>query len=356
MQLAREISDSDLESDFIRRIEKAPSNSPVYTSGGDVYKRHIKPAVLDLLRIGVHYAVSSLFEEFSEFTRIGDYKVQRQVSTILESAAQRLALGKATIRSDLTWEEETMSYAVLHFGDQNLNGGVRRFSDDRLFSLMQSEIKSAFQEGNVPQVIRLMDSHFGDHNYSLWHLLRDKKREVLHDIMESTLEEAESSLRAVFENHYTVMYALKENNIPLPKAFAASMEFILNADFKKLMELDGLELDKLKHIIDEFRKWGLEPDRNLLGFAASTKIDAMMSDIRSDPESLAPLEKINNLLATLDTFPLDLNLWRSQNIYFSTCQQFREDLKERRKKGDHQAAQWIELMKNLGKHLSVKCL
>lgn len=356
IQLAKEISGNDLESGYIKRIEKAPSNNPAYANGGEVYEQHIRSAVLDLQRIGVHYAVSSLFEDYPETIRIGEYTAQNQANIILESGAQKLALGRALIRSDLTWEENSISYAVLHFGDQNLNGGARRFTDDRAFSLMQSEIKGAFHEGDVPRVVRLMDRHFGDHNYSLWHLLRDKKREVLNNILESTLEEAESSLRAIFEKHYSVMYALKENNIPLPKAFAASMEFVLNADFKKLMEQDELDLDHLKHNIDEFRKWELEPDINLLGFAASTKLDDLMSDIRADTENLALLEKINNLLETLKIFPLDLNLWKSQNLYFFHCQLFGKDMQERGRGGDRQANKWIQLMKRLGEHLSVKCI
>jgi alpha-amylase/alpha-mannosidase (GH57 family) len=356
IQLAKEITGKDLESGYIKRIEKAASNNSVFANAGEVYLKHIKPAVLDLLRIGVHYAVSSLFEDYPETVRIGDYTAQKQDNTILESGARKLALGRAIVRSDLTCEEESISYAVLHLGDQNLNGGARQFSDDKIFSLMESEIKKAFQAGDVPQVVRLMDTHFGDHNYSLWHLLRDKKREVLNNILESTLEEAEASLRNVFEEHYSVMYALKENNIPLPKAFAASMEFILNADFKKLLDLEELDLDDLNHIIDEFRKWELEPDGNLLGFAASTKIDDLMTNIRTDPENLVLLEKLGGLLATLKTFPLDFNLWKSQNMYFSHCQQFGKDMKVKGKAGDSRANTWITLMKSLGEHLSVKCL
>jgi len=356
MQLTREISGDDLEPGFIERIEKAPSNKPVYAHGAEIYKRLVQPAVLDLHRIGVHYAVSSLFEDYPETVRIGEHTAQSQANTILESGSLKLSLGKASIRSDLTREEEMLSYAVLHFGDQNLNGGVRRFVDEQAYSVMHSEIKDAFQEGDIPKLIRLMDNHFGDHNYSLWHLLRDKKREVLNNILESTLEEAETSLREVFERHYSVMYALKENNIPLPKAFAASMEFVLNADFKKLIEQDEVDPGTLKRIIDEFQKWQLEPDSDSLGFAASKKINDLMSEIRADPENLTLLENTVQLMATLKTFSLDLNLWKSQNLYFSHCQQLGRDMQLRAKKNNLRANTWMGLMKSLGDHLSVKCL
>jgi alpha-amylase/alpha-mannosidase (GH57 family) len=356
LRLAKEITGKDFESGYMARIERAPSNHKDFENGAQIYTRYVKPAVLGLLRIGVHYAVSSLFEEYPETIRIGEYTAQSQFNEVIESSLLRLALGKARIRSNTIWEEDTISYAVLHFGDQNLNGGARHFADDSAFSVMQNEIKEAFLKGDIPQVVRLMDKHFGDHNYSLWHLLRDKKREVLNLILNSTLKEAEESLRQIFEKHYAVMYALKENNIPLPKSFAAAMEFILNADFKEQMEEDELDLTNLKRIIDEFKKWDLTADKSLLGYVTSLKLNTIMGEVQKEPEDLSRLKNMDNLLNILKTFPIDLDLWRSQNIYFTLCQNLAKEMQKKEKSGDPLARQWVELMKNIGSHLSVKCM
>jgi alpha-amylase/alpha-mannosidase (GH57 family) len=356
LQLAKETTGKDLESGYMSIIERAPSNHKDFANGAQIYAQRIKPAVLDLLRIGVHYAVSSLFEEYPETIRIGEYTAQSQFNEVLESSSLRLALGKARIRSNAIWEEDTISYAVLFFGDQNLNGGARHFADDSAFSVMQNEIKEAFLKGDVPQVVRLMDKHFGDHNYSLWHLLRDKKREVLNLILNSTLEEAEESLRQIFEKHYAVMYALKENNIPLPKSFTAAMGFILNADFKKLMGEDVLDLKKLSRIIDEFKKWDLTADRPLLGYVTSVKLNMIMGEVSKEPEDLSRLKEMDNLLDTLKAFPIDLDLWMSQNIYFTLCRNLAGVMQEKEKSGDPLAKQWMGLMKTIGTHLSVECM
>jgi alpha-amylase/alpha-mannosidase (GH57 family) len=355
IQLANEISGKDLESGFIARIAKAPSNKTAFGNGAQVYERYVKPAPLDPLRIGVHYAVSSLFEDYPETIRIGEYSAQSQFVDHMESASQRLALGKAKIRSEITWEEETISYAVLHYGDQNLIGGARRFSNERTFSAMQNEIKGAFQTGDVLPIIRLMDRHFGDHNYSLWHLLRDKKREILNRILRATMAEAEASLRQIFENHYSIMSALKENNIPLPKAFATSVEFILDADFRKSMEQEDVDLDKLRKIVLEFKKWDLHPDKILLGYISSVRINKIMTELQSDPKNLILLKLIHDLLLILIDFSVDLDLWMSQNIYFSVCNQLKDDMENGKKEGNSVAEEWIELIKGIGRQLHVKC-
>jgi alpha-amylase/alpha-mannosidase (GH57 family) len=356
IQLAREIDGIDIEPGYLKRIERASSNKSAFSSGAEIYEQFVKPAVLDLLKIGVHYAVSSLFEDYPETIRIGEYTAQSQSHDIFEFAPQKLTLGKARIRSDVLWEEDLISYAVLHLGHHNLSGGARPFTDDHVFSQMESEIKEAFQKGDVPQVVRLMDKHFGDHNYTLWNLLKDKKREILNQILESTLIEAEASLRQIFEKHYSIMFALKENNVPLPKAFSTSVEFILNADFRKLMGEDELDIEGIKKIVDEFKKWTLHPDKTLLGFVTSSKINKIMAELHANPENMSLLKTIDNLLEILRDFPLDLNLWKSQNIYFTICKGFLSEMQEKIKSGDPLAQDWIESMKSIGRHLHVKCL
>jgi hypothetical protein len=353
IQIANEINGKDLEPGYIKRIEKAPGNHAAFGNGAKVYKRFVKPAPLDLQRIGVHYAVSSLFEDYPETIRIGEYSAQSQFVDHMESASQKLALGKAKIRSEITWEEESISYAVLFYGDQNLIGGARRFSDERTFSSMQNEIRSAFQTGDVLPIIRLMDRHFGDHNYSLWHLLRDKKREILNRILRTTMEDAEASLRQIFDNHYSIMSALKENNIPLPKAFATSVEFILDADFRKLMEQEHLDLDKLRKIVQELKKWDLHPDRVRLGYISSSRLNKIMAKLQADPKNMSLLREIDDLLRILKDFPVDLDLWKSQNIYFALCKQLKDEMGNKSEKRDLVAEDWVKLMKGIGRQLHV---
>jgi hypothetical protein len=355
IQLAKEMWGKDFEPGYVARIEKAPSNQAVFKNGAKVYDQFVKPAPLDLLKIGVHYAVSSLFEDYPETVQIGEYTAKNQISDLVESASQKLFLGKAQIRSSTIWEEDTISYAVLHLGDQSLIAGARSFTDEQSFSRFQDEIKEAFERGDVPQTIRLMDHHFGDHNYSLWDLLRDKKREVLSQLLESTLEEAEASFLKIFENHYSIMYSLKENNIPLPRAFSTSVEFILNADFRKLMEKEELKLDSLKKVIDEFNKWELHPDKTLLGYVSSLRINKIMEELLANPENLSLLKALDELLGLLQDFPLDLNLWKSQNLYFNLCRKFKDPMKERKKTGDPRAENWMELMEDIGRRLHVDC-
>ena len=63
IQLAQQLFDVNLEPAFLERLEAAESNLPKFGNGRAIYLRFARPAIVDLPRVGAHYAVSSLFEE-----------------------------------------------------------------------------------------------------------------------------------------------------------------------------------------------------------------------------------------------------------------------------------------------------
>src|SRR5690606_15111667 len=66
IQLAEEITGTSFEDDFVKLLEDIPSNVPSFGTALTAYNKYVKPMALDMVRIGAHYAVSSLFEEFPE--------------------------------------------------------------------------------------------------------------------------------------------------------------------------------------------------------------------------------------------------------------------------------------------------
>ena len=101
LQLAKEASGVDFEPGYLAILERAQSNIAEFGNGLDVWKSYVKPATIDLLRFGAHYAVSSLFEEYPETVQIYCNVVKNEFYDQEELGIQRLALGKATIRSDI---------------------------------------------------------------------------------------------------------------------------------------------------------------------------------------------------------------------------------------------------------------
>ena len=351
IQYAEEINGSALEAEFSRHLSETPSN--IYNNAKEPYEMYVKSAKTDLLRVGAHYSISSIFQEYPEKTTIFCYTANSEIYNKLEAGKLKLAIGKADIISNITWEGKTISFAVLHLGDHNINAGVRSFSGEEDFSAMESEIIESFEKGDVPEVIRLMGKHFDDDIYSLWHLFKDEQRKVLDQILQLTYEGVESSYRQIYENNSAIMNFYHSLQRRLPRPFLSAAEYIINTDFKKSFE-NGLEVEKLKRLIEETKRWSIKLDTTTIGFTASTWVTSIMEKLNEDPEDLELIEKLDDALEALTPLHFSLDLWKAQNIYFSIGRNFFKTMKKKAAKKDDIAVHWIDRFLKLGNHLHVK--
>lgn len=349
---SEEIKGISLESEYLKILEKAPSN--VFENGAHVYEMYVKPARIDLLRVGAHYAVSSLFEEYPEKTGIYCYTIESEKYQRLEAGKLKLAIGKTHISSVITWDEALISFSVLHLGDHNVNGGVRNFISDEDFVNMHDEIKEVFDKSDVPEVIRLMDKHFGTNNYSLWHLFRDEQRKILDQILLSTLNEVEIYFRQIYENMYPIKNFLQSLNIPVPKLLLMTSAYTVNYDLKKIFENNEVDIEKLEDLINEVKKWSLDIDKTAIGFVASSWINSIITKLSQNPEDIELINKIVDVIKLLRQLPLELDIWKAQNIYFTIGKNLFSVMKERSVKGEDFTRKWVEAFRKVGYYLQVK--
>ena len=352
IQYVEELQDLSLDSEYLKFLEKVPSN--IFENATKPYEMFVKPARSDLLRVGAHYSLSSIFEEYPENVKIFCYTAKCDVYNKIEAGKFKLAIGRAKITSDITWDEKTISFAVLHLGDHNINGGAKEFTGDEEFSAMQYEIKEAFKKVDIPEVIRSMDKHFGSNIYSVFHLFKDEQRKVLDQILQSRYEEIETSYRQIYENNYAIMNFFYSMRQLLPRPFSASAEYILNTDIKKIFEEKDLDIEKLKRLIDETKRFSIRIDKTTLGFIASSWVNSLMEKLYQQPEDLQLFEKIDNVLGVLKPLSLPLDFWKAQNKYFLIGRNLYNKMEEKSANGDNFASKWVEVFNKLGHYLHVK--
>ncbi len=354
MQMVEELNGQNLEAEFLKILEMAPSNILDIKNGRRTWEWLIQPSRIDHIRVAAHYAVSSLFTEYPETIRIFSYMAKSELYDLIEVGIQKLALGKARIYSDITWDEKEVCFAVLHLGDHNLLGGVSEARDHECFTMMRKELKDVFLQGDIAEVIRLMDKHYGTHNYFLWHLFRDEQRKIFNKILDSKMEEIETYYRKLYAQHYPMMKALKGIQIPLPKALATPLEFVINTDMNKWLEQDNLNFEQLKRLVEESQGWPIELDKATISYLVCEKINGLMEKLSQNPHETSLLENVIRLFEVFEVLLLDLDLWRAQNVYFSIASQHFEGMKEKADQEDPAARKWVELFDRLEHYLHVR--
>jgi alpha-amylase/alpha-mannosidase (GH57 family) len=353
IQLAEELFDLSLEEDFTTKLEQAPSNIKKFKHGKNVYQEFVKPASLDFLFVGSHFALSSLFEEELENIRIYCYSVDSEIHEKYENGNLKLVIGRTRIISEITWDQSLTSFAAVYLGGHNANCGIREYMNNESFEDMRQDIVEVFSHGDIPELIRVMDKHFETHNYTLWHLFKDEQQKVIHEIIQVDVEEIETVFRQILDHQYTFINFLTELHAPMPRTLAVTAETIINTDICHALETDPLDLNTLEQLLNETKKWNISLHATEIGFKAGWRIVSLMEQLETEPGNTAILEQLGKCLELLQPFDLHLNLWKAQNILFSLARSHYPSIHDQADQGDPQANEWIDRFRELADHLHV---
>ncbi len=335
-------------------METARSNEKGAPDGRAVYQRNARTARVDLSQVAAHYAAASLFETYGEHTRLFCFGVDRHAHRNFEAGRARLAVGQATVTSEISREAARLCYGMLHFGDQNFSGGVSAFRGDAEYETMERDLSSAFLRGDFPEVIRSFDQYFGGTSYSLKSLFRDEQRKILNLVIQENLADAEAVYSELYDNHAPLMRFLMSVNMPLPRAFLSAATVALNGQLRRAMAAEPLDIDHLRSLLDEAQASKIELDGETLGFTLKNAISRMAGNFFTEPENLDRLQALQQAAELARSLPFWVDLWKAQNVYYEILQSAFPKLQKQAREGGKTDPQWVKEFLALGDLLMVR--
>lgn len=322
MQLVSQINDDNLEMEFRRRLEEVPSNVPALQNASMIYNKFVVPSKINLQRVGMHYAVSSIFEDDPDAFPVYNYTTANEVFVRKEAGEQKLVLGITRVKSNVTRSEKKFAFAVIYMGKHNIIGNISLEMEEEKFASMQVRMTTAFEEGRLGDIIGLMQTYFGPEKYTIWQLFQDEKRKVFNFITQQSMLDLEDSLRRIYNRDYPLVTALHHNGIPIPNAYKTSFEYILNADLIKCFQTDKINIRQVERIMSELVKWDLRiEDPGKVERFAGDSIFKELKRIAAEGDSYKRIERLNRLFPLMIRFNLRPNLYRSQNLFFEISRQ-----------------------------------
>jgi hypothetical protein len=349
LQLAKSRLGRQIENEFIDKLKEAKSNVPEYVDGAAIYEKYVLPFRVDLKKVAAHYAISSLFEEYSEVTDIYSYTIKSLDYWKSGAGKPELVTGRCRITSNITGGSETVSFSVLHLGNHDFSCGIRRSGDEKSHMQMMEEIVSAFEGGAFADVVRLIDKSFSMYRYTLKDLFREEQRKILETLLSETTENFEHSYRRMYEDNRILMSFLSEAGIPVPKAFMTAAEFTLNLDLKQLLK-EELDIAKIQDVLDEFKNWKLSLDTVDLEFTSRRRLEHEIKTLLEDPLNLMQLDQVESLIDIALTLPFKENLWTAQNSYFKMARSVYPEVVKRAGHSE-EASRWVEVFRPIGSKL-----
>lgn len=348
VQLAQELFGDSIEEQFLEKLALAESNLPEQGDGRSVYQRCVKPAAVDLLKLGAHYAMSSLFETYSDNTRIYAYSVDVKDYRLKRSGKMRLAFGKAKFTSEITQDSDMLMFGVLHFGDHNLHGGVGLLRSEEPYRELCKAARDAFSRSDLPATIHYLDQAFPGHTYSLKNLFHDEQRKVLTEVLEPTVDHSFAVARGMYEDQAQLLRFMYDIRMPIPKELQSTAEIALNGLMMHTLaalDLDGAAIETL---LEEIRIAGITLDQAGLEIVVRRNIEECTDRFFQAPGNLEHLTRLSANVRAARSLPFPLVLWSPQNRCYEVLQKVYPNAR------DHGPAEWVDRFRELAELMQLR--
>jgi alpha-amylase/alpha-mannosidase (GH57 family) len=348
LQLANKLSAENFEPGFLEILEQAKSNVPENQNGRVIYEKFVKPAIMTRENVAAHYAISSLFESYPEEARVYSFAVRQEDRQFFTAGTARLAIGRIRVTFSVTKASDVLTYGVLYMGEHHLNCGVRYDGDLPAYARAVEEMRGAFERADFPELIRLMDKHFGKANYSLKNLFRDEKFKVLNQILAATRDEIHNTYRLLTDRYAPLARFLNDIHVPPLNSLAPATEFVLNSELRRQFENGHLDPERVKGLLSEVHSAKAVLEADSLAYAVKKHLDRLSDDFLKSPEDSELLQRFSISAGLSRTLPVRVNLWRPQNSY---DQLLAKKLPEMEMRDDEKSKTWVKNFRALGDQL-----
>jgi alpha-amylase/alpha-mannosidase (GH57 family) len=347
LELAKEFLGAEIEPQFLEHLRQAKSNLPEHGDGAQIYEKWVKPASVNIEKLAGHYAISSLFENYSEKTGIYCYGVDREQYSLEAEGKLRLAMGRARFNSEITRESATMSFGVLHLGDHNVTGGVRHSNELQGYEELKARLIECFSKGDTAAVIRILDEEFIEHSYSLSSLFRDEQRKIVGLLLNDSLTSAAAAYRTIYENQAPLIRFLNSLNIPVPAAFKAAADVAINSQLRQSFERPDLDADNIQSFLKEAATSRVPLDTTTLEFAIRKRLEEQAARFAEHPDDMENLQRFRKQLELAQTLPFPVTLWEVQNISYAPLMKAIEERRLGAENNDPEASTWMKELTGL---------
>ncbi len=315
-----------LEGKFIAALGLARSNISSEGDGARIYEQQVRTERVNLEQVAAHYAISSVFTNYGVNTEMFSFSIRRLAYELVNSGRGRLVMGRASIRSNLTEEQETLAFGVLHFGDQNITAAVSRYGESpsaeavAAYDEFVRDAKEAIGRMDFPAAIRAFDRYFPAPVYTIRSLFRDEQRRIVDQILKPTLSEIEANLASIYESQASLLHFLSQAGLPRSEALIVAATFAIDAGLRRALASEPIDalLARTYLKLAETDQVPLNTPR--LGYIADQKMKgamvALQVEIVDQVVQFSTLDDALLVARTLTELPFELNLWQAQNIWY----------------------------------------
>ncbi len=352
IQLGESLFDRPFLPAFLDDLQKAEGNLHREKDGRTIYRRRVQPKVVDLLKVGAHFAAAALFEPLAEVSEVFRYTVERLEHDDARSGKMRLDLSRIQVTDRFTTGRTDLACCAFHLGDHNLMVGVRPYLGAAEYRSMVEETRKLFQAADTPGLLRAIDCDFPDGVLTLKALFRDEQLRVLNRILETTLEDTTTVYRRLYRQHAPLMRFLAELDVTPPGPLHATADFVLNADLEAALRQETPDPDQLRTILEEMENHKAALDEERFRFDLAAAVERWMRRYSGDLYNLEMLNRLVDFVRYVLTLQQPFDLRAAGDLYYDLRAGFQDPAREPETgpnaTGEEERSEWLVRFRELG--------
>lgn len=311
--------DLNLEESFLTILRQAISNMPDLKNGEVIYRKFVKPLFVDLKKIAIHFAITSLFEDYHDMNTLYAYEVEC-LDLVKESRGINLfCFGNIVVTCMRTTQKQAFQFAVLHYGETDFHCAIEGFTSKETYFAKKEKILKTFRNEHLTELVQLLTFEFSKEYFTLSHVFVEEKRKILNLVLRGEVDRLNQLIFYMAQkNKKIVEYCFKES-IPIPKPLLMFNEYT----YQKVVEhlFSGVfggqdlyqQLSQIMHIIQVLGfKLDLEEQLDII----QSYLEKSADHYFSNPNSLHDLNEFLYVLKATKLLSDMISFWNLENRWY----------------------------------------
>ncbi|MDZ7266288.1 MAG: DUF3536 domain-containing protein [candidate division KSB1 bacterium] len=324
IQLAEAVSHRPFEENFLRNLERAPSNLPAYRNGAGVYDKLVRPAIVSFTRVVNTYAFRALFFEAPEQEKLYHYSLQREDLTTAAAAGAALLTGLVQAQSGITTERLRYGFALLKYGSvDTAQCFIRRVTGSWNYHAQRDALLQRFHAGG--DLAGYLQRHWAAQGYGLQNIFFEERQQVIHLMLQDRLDEIGEAYRKLYEDNRNLIRNLRDLGATIPEELRVPARYTLSLELRREIERLGetTEAEAYRRCLEIARtaeKLGIALDTNWAGQHLQAMLEKRLRALHNDFSAACCLE-ILSLIDIAQKLNLHLTPEPIQNTIFELLQE-----------------------------------
>ncbi len=312
MELNRQLNATDLEPEFIKMLETAPSNLPELKNGVTAYTRYVKPQAASLEKMALMHIVSLLADGTTNPHKAYACDVLKYEPVKLSAAHIALWHGRITLKSRITLEERKIPFAILRRGTANLICAAGTDYPSSTFA----QLKGLFEAQKYEECAALIRQQFKEH-VPLAAMCTDVRRKVVEHVLKRMDEHTAQVFTTLFEKQYPIVRGLQLLGTPIPQTFLNAANFVLSNDLVAEFRAADVNVSDVEELMEDVKTLGLDMSNGPVAQAVTDKLTFLAFSFARDPHNKMTSHKLVEFLNYTEIFGFTPDTVKAQEfVYF----------------------------------------